>query len=412
MRARLLLVLIAALTAWSSAVRAQPSLPMPDLARPAAGESVIDPATGARLTRLTDARATGYEGIVPQYSRRQAWNADESLLLLRAGDGMALLYDGISGAFLRALPGVDGDDVIWHPLDPAVIYYNPGNSLRAFNIAGGDDRLVADFSAWTFADTRGEGDVSRDGRYYAFAGRSYDEDSGEVSYDDLVVFDLAEGRAIAGLALPPLDDFDWVSISPLGNYVVVDYADTVSRRFHGVEVYRRDFTFLWQRGLGPGHSDLGLDENGDEVLVIGVYDPDTNRSGIRAVRLADGRETALVDFYWAFESHVSCRAEGRPGWCLISTYDGPGRLTDSGMDWQPLEDEVFWVKLDGSGTVERLAHHRSRRFGPGAEDSDRSNYFAEPHATSSRRGDRVLFGSNWRQEIRDPAAVDTYLAVR
>jgi len=82
---------------------------------------------------------------------------------------------------------------------------------------------------------------------------------------------------IAKLGLPlTLTDFDWVSISPLGNYVAVDYATSNRGRFEGVEVYDRNFNFLWQKPLGAGHSDLGSDPNGDEVLVMAYYDGETN----------------------------------------------------------------------------------------------------------------------------------------
>jgi hypothetical protein len=37
------------------------------------------------------------------------------------------------------------------------------------------------------------------------------------------------------------------------------------------------------------------------------------------------------------------------------------------------------------------------------------NYWAEPHATVSRQGDRILFGSNWRQDVAVVTNVDAYV---
>lgn len=99
----------------------------------------------------------------------------------------------------------------------------------------------------------------------------------------------------------------------------------------------------------------------------------------------------------------------RPGWVYISTFDYVERLTDSNADWLPFEDEVFALKMDGSGSVERYAHHHSRRYSPSHADSDNSIYIAEPHATVSRSGNRILFGSNWRTVIGEDFSVDAYL---
>ncbi|MEK6769260.1 MAG: hypothetical protein AABY85_09775 [Gemmatimonadota bacterium] len=105
-----------------------------------------------------------------------------------------------------------------------------------------------------------EGPQIRGSRLRLDLGQMYDSTAQTVTFKDLVVFDLAKGKAVSKLALPKdVENFDWVSISPSGKYVVVDYADEVEKRFHGVEVYDRGFKFLWQKPLGAGHSDLGID---------------------------------------------------------------------------------------------------------------------------------------------------------
>jgi hypothetical protein len=360
--------------------------------------------------RITDARGAGIKGIVPDYSKRQAWNANDTLLLLRSGDGNTLLFDGTTYKFRKSLEGVGGEDVFWSSTNPSLILFSLDNVLSSFNVETNEKKSLFTFAGYSFANTRGEGNLSRDGRWYALVGQFYDEARSRVFFKDLVVFDLATNQITAKLPLPSsVEAFDWVSISPNGNYVVVDYADDVSGRFHGLEVYDRNLKFLWQKPLGAGHSDLAVDENGDEALIMDVYDPNKNVTAIKKFRLSDGRETSLLEVSPLFDLHISCRNERRPGWCLISTFDYVGRLTDNAVSWLPFEDEIFWLKLDGSGGVQRLAHHHSRRYSPSTPDSDKSVYFAEPHATSSRNGDRILFGSNWREKIDDEASVDTYL---
>lgn len=384
-------------------------LAQPNVAKPQVNVAIKDPIFGTRLTRIADARANKVSGIFPDYAKRQAWNADESLLLLRTGDGNALLVDGATYQFRKALDQVVGEDVFWHPTNPAILLYNPDNALYSFNIVTDERKKLFEFSNYTYANTRGEGNLSRDGRWVALVGQTYDARTAVVTFKDLIVFDIHANQVAAKLALPQVENFDWVSISPLGSYVVVDYADDRRERFHGVEVYDRAFKFLWQKPLGAGHSDLAVDANGDEVLVMDVYDSDRNVTYIDKVRLADGKETTLIEFSPLFDQHISCRNEKRPGWCFISTFDYTGRLTDSAETWLPFEDEVFALKLDGSRAVQRIAHHHSRRYSPIAYDSDHSNYFAEPHATVSRNGDRILLGSNWRDRIEQEASVDPYV---
>ncbi len=386
------------------------AISQPNVPKPALGASFADPRFNTRVTRISDARAAKIGGIFPDYSKRQAWNADESLLLLRTGDGDALLYDGATYQFKKKLDDVGGEDVFWHPTDRALILYNPDNTLYSYNVLTDERKTLAKFAEYAFANTRGEGNLSRDARHYGLVGQLYNARTGEVTFKDLVLFEITANRILGRIALPkPPISFDWVSVSPLGNYIVVDYADEETGRFHGVEVYDRNFKFLWQKPLGAGHSDLAVDEKGEEALVMDIYDPQSNSTFINKFRLSDGKETRLLQFSPLFDQHISCRNEKRNEFCFISTFDYTQRLSDDTQPWLPFEDEIFALKLDGSGEIQRIAHHHSRRYSPQTPDSDRSVYFAEPHATISRNADRVLFGSNWRERVQDVASVDAYV---
>ncbi|MCL4511192.1 MAG: T9SS type A sorting domain-containing protein [Bacteroidetes bacterium] len=383
------------------------AMPQPNVPVPSVGVVFTDPSFGTEVARITDARASGAPGIVPQYSKREAWNADESLMLLFTGEGTALLYDGQSYKFKKALDYVGGEDVFWHPTNPSIILFSQDSVLYSFNVVTDELKQIHVFKGYTWANTRSEGNLSRDGRYYAFVGQVYDT---VTHFRDIVVYDITSDTLIAKMPLPQtLEGFDWVSVSPLGNYVVVDYATTNVGRYQGVEVYGKNLNFIWQKPIGAGHSDLAVDANGDEVLVMDQYNDVTNSTFIKKFRLSDGAEISLLEVSWQYDLHISCRNEARPGWCFISTFDGEGRLTDSSSTWLPFEDEVFALKMDGSGDVQRIAHHHSRRFSPATPDRDNSMYWAEPHATISRDGGRILFGSNWRQNVAVDSSVDTYV---
>ncbi len=376
-------------------------------AKPAGGIAFVDVNFGTEVRRLTDARGSGIASIVPQYSKREAWNSDQSRLLLFTGGGTARLYDGSTYTFLKTLDAVGGEDVFWHPTNPSVIYYSADNVLYSYNVETETITPVHTFDGYTWANTRGEGNMSLDGRYYAFVGQTYDTDT---HFKDIVVYDLVLDSIVSKMALPTvLSDFDWASISPLGNYVVVDYATADTGRYQGIEVYDRNLNFIWQKGLGAGHSDLAVDANGNEVLVMAYYDADLNSGFVKKFRLADGGTTSLLELSPDFDLHISCRNESRREWCFISTFDAEGRLTDDSLSWLPFEDEIFALKMDGSGDVQRIAHHHSKRFSPSTPDRDNSNYWAEPHATVSRDGTRMIFGSNWREDIASDSSVDAYV---
>jgi hypothetical protein len=100
--------------------------------------------------------------------------------------------------------------------------------------------------------------------------------------------------------------------------------------------------------------------------------------GVVMVRLRDGFVTMLTDpNNEAFPHHISTRNLDRPGWAYVSYYPSPG---------QRFNDEIIAVKMDGSKSVERLAHLHSNINGC---------YRCEPHAVPSRDGMRVIFASNW-----------------
>ncbi len=375
--------------------------------KPSVTTAFTDAAFGTEVRRLTDAPGSGIASIVPQYSKRQAWNSDQSLLLLFTGEGTACLYDGTTYVFLKTIDGVGGEDVFWHPTNPFILYFSSDNVLYSYDVGTNTPTALRTFDGYTWTNTRGEGNMSRDGRYYAFVGQTYDTDT---RFKDIVVYDLLLDSVVSKMALPPvLSDFDWVSISPLGNYVVVDYATMDTGRHQGIEVYSRNLNFIWQKALGAGHSDLGIDAQGDEVLVVDYYDSDLNSGIVKKIRLADGATTDLIQLSVYFDMHISCRNESRREWCFISTFDGEGRLTDDSLSWLPFEDEIFALKMDGSGEVQRIAHHHSRRFSPSTPDRDNSNYWAEPHATVSRDGMRMVFGSNWREDVASGSSVDAYI---
>lgn len=154
--------------------------PLPSGNRPPLRTATAAPVYHSCLVRLTD---TAQDGIPLRttYSRRQAFNADNSRLILFARNGHWHLYDAKSAAPLKILPHIAGDaEPQWHHSNPDLLYYLPVNGvgmrLHELDTAKGTTRTVADFSArlkarWPSAHaawTRWEGSPSADNRYWCF----------------------------------------------------------------------------------------------------------------------------------------------------------------------------------------------------------------------------------------------------
>ena len=154
--------------------------PIPAVAKPATkasgldAPSYIDPVYGTRVFKATDASdLAGATHVRHNYSRRQAFNADNSRYLGAASNGYWVLYDGGTFGMLArsgeggALRGLAGDaEPIWHPTDPRILFYNQGMAWYAKDVETDRDTLMVDFTGrlpwpgatqvWTKSAQRGE----------------------------------------------------------------------------------------------------------------------------------------------------------------------------------------------------------------------------------------------------------------
>lgn len=383
-------------------------IPQATMAKPEIRMAIKDPNFFTKMVRITDSQTADMKGSFPLLAKRQAWNVDESLMILKNGEDSVLLYDAQTYEFKKILTGVSGQDIFWHPTDPFSIIYNPGNALYSYNVITEEVKLIHSFSEYVIANSRGEGNLSDDGRYYAFIGETNRFQS--LKLEHLVLYDLWMDKIVSQKTfLNRSVDFSGISVSPKGNFIVVNYLIEKKPLFAGIEVYDRNLNRLWSNSLNIKHSDLAIDSNGMEVLVASRYKLETNATMIEKYRLIDGEMTTLLTLSPEFNASISCRNATSFGWSLISTYDNQLRLTDSIDNWLPFEDEIFLLNMDGSQRVQRLAHHRSRRFSPPTPDTYNSIAQAEPQAIISRNLDRVLFASNWRENVENMSSIDTYL---
>ena len=378
----------------------------PSLSEPAARTPFRDPVFQTCLVRLTDRAADiapgdSSGGLKNEYSRVQAFNADESAILTRGTAASWYLYDAKTLMPVRKLDFDGPVEPRWDAADPDLLHFIDGTRLSTYDVRTDQQRVVHDFAAdlpgqrlaavWT----RGEGGPSLDSLYWGLMAE--DENWLPVAflvYDRVAdrIVSLRDMRSVPGIE----EDVDHVSISPLGTYFVAAFDHYCERdevgsdaRPCGLMVYDRDLRNGRNLRRIIGHYDLALDAAGREVIVY--QDVDTDE--IAMLSLATGERTPLwpIDFsHGAVGLHFSGQAGSRPGWALVSTHDE----TAASHSW--MDDQVFAIELKARGRVVRLAHTRSL-VNPKMEH----DYWAEPQATVNRSFTRVLFTTNWGRSGTD-----------
>ncbi len=399
------------------------ALTIPVVERPAYRVPGSDAAFANPLIRISDDSGRSIPGISGTwgadarhvYSKQSAWSSDGSLLCLQnrsGGTPSIVILDGAT--YQPLLAGCSGlYDYRWHP-DPMhasemINVDRTGRELSWIDIK--NCRKVRTWQLPITADYgigSGEGNASFGGRFVVVA-----------NDEQLVVVDMNPEPPCAPYpnrrfgpvyTLPPCgfgDDVECrignISISPSGRYVDVKYSGSDSTRdAHRilevdpqtleVRPHRMADTSLrcgsfvaradgWIYPLK--HADMTLDpfDSNEDVIIGGRSCPGSTLGRIIKVRLRDGKVTALTNPSGEPSmQHVSTRNIFRPGWAYVGYYRASGKRNS---------DEIVAVKLDGSGTVQSIAHKRSASSGC---------YRCESHPVPSPDGRRVLFASNWMED--------------
>jgi len=351
----------------------------PTSARPAKGAINKDPNFGTCVVRATDHNADGAGTFVRNdYSRRQAFNADNTRFIAYAYNGAWHLYDAKTLVRLKTLNGPAGDaEPQWHPTDPRSLYYIPtngGTSLQKLDTETNTSTVAANFAGrlpWADASrvwTKSEGSASADGRYWCFMAETDGFGIRGVFTYDLQTQTILGTRAMSNRP-------DHVSMSASGRSCVVSDGDVSG----GINAWDRTFTTSRKLHTLGEHSDLALGADGSDYFVFVDY---ATTGDLVMVNVDTGVRTTLLPTYLegtATAYHVSGKSFAKPGWVLLSTYANYG----GPEKW--LHQRIMAVELKANPTLINLAHHRSLYNG----------YWTEPHATVSRDFSRVLFTSNW-----------------
>jgi len=344
--------------------RSAPALDMPGYL-----QSATDPAFGTKITRVTGdpgetipvVGGTWQEIAGPEYAKDPAWNADQSMMVLKRGASDWLIVDGNDYHVLYLTGAFWGTEFRWHPTLPDIMVYSTdGGGVGHWNVRQDSQAMKYEepggfhgggFGPW-------EGNLSNDGNYVVVDAFDSDE---QIMFWAVNISTGERVSPIIAAADLGLDSIDWVSISPLGRYIVVS-RDSHDQRV--LDVHGGETVASWEH---MGHYDLGVDADGNEVAF--------NAEGVMR-RLSDGSPTELVST-GTTDYHSSTRNVSALGW-------GYGSLMGSG----PLDGEIVAEELKPGGGIRRLVHHRSS--GASAGGYDHSVF-----ATASPDGLRVLYRSDW-----------------
>lgn len=392
-----------------------------ELSKPEKSSAQLDPNYNTCRIRVTDFKNEPPNGFARiDYSRRQAFNADDTYMLVYAKDGYWHLYETETQKYYKKLNlGGGSVEPQWHPEKPHLLYVLPNNGglkISLYNIYSDKFNKVADFKSinlikgfpgkfsiqdiWPTAArvwTKSEGSPSADARYWAFqVETSKFSPLGLITYDlkaNVItgVFDFSkQGK---GIGRP-----DHVSMSPSGRYIVPSWhipnncSKNSSRGTFekpcGLMVYTIDFkSGFGITSRGP-HSDIAIDRQGDDVIIISNY----VTGYVEMHNLHNQKKTNLWKIYVggsATAMHFSGKSFNKPGWVLISTY-----ATTESIQWWT--NKIMAVELKSHPLIYMIAHTYNYEAG----------YWAEPHAVVNRDLTKIVYNSNWLSSSQD---VDVYM---
>ena len=364
--------------------------PKSALAKPGYLQTVAEPDFGTTITRITGDPGTpignGVAGNWPavayhNYPKDPVWTADQALLVLKTMSGVpspgaALFLDGSTYRVLFSRTGpAGGGEWRLHPTLPDVaVYLNANGSVGHWNVRTNVSTLKFSAPAGAYSGANlswPEANVSYDGRWVTVQA-TRNSDGRKVAY----TVDIGAGTKGADIDLAAfgVGAVDWVSVSPLGTYVVV--SAVIDGAGYRVKA--------WDRATGRqvqywtthplGHADIGIDQAGREV-VFGGANGSVNAKQFVTLDLASGA-VAVQSPPTSYNWHASTRSNLRRGWGYAVTNDYTGTALDG---------EIYALKLDGSRGIERYGRYHGVN----------SRYDDAPKAVPSPDGKRLLFASNW-----------------
>lgn len=343
---------------WSSsttAAYAQGSAPT----LPAAGGTFSDPVFGTEIVRITDANTASSAPFGVAYSYWPTFNANNTKLLalnLITGDGRIIDFNPSTLAVGSGIAGPAGVGsyewaVYWSRTDPNIMYGTSGLAVRQLDVSAGSP-------AWSTIATYTAGELGITGASYFHQIHVSDDGqwlsatvkNGSSTSIGYAVVKLNATKVVKYAATS--SDIDEVQIDKSGRYLV---HKTGNQGSGIVEVKIIDMEATPSPTVtdliddspdqAPGHSDNG---NGIICGHANYLDAYTCRS----LGSPHSYTTLLQDgtYSWLQSQHFSMRHSNEQ-WVLVSQFGS--------VATQKFNNEIYFLKTDGSGEVRRFVKHYS-----------------------------------------------------
>lgn len=366
--------------------------PMQDIPKPCYLDTYVDPSFGTTIRRISRSNDGGV--VVPMYSTVQAWNADESLMILfDRVRGIHQLLDGRTYKFIRSLSDfepIDLEQIFWDFNEPNILYYPDiqTDDFVRYNVLSRARTVVANLR--NLSGCSGALEMGNDIQMMSWDSNIFTFRCGnETAY----MYNISTEK----LTSFQIDDVDKVApaVAPSGE-----------RFFHRNKIYDT-----------AGNQMMNLNKASTEHACIGKLP--NGKDGYFAIAFAQGPQGGCIGDIIAHDletgncfpvisqsqgydypqsgTHISALAHKNTegGWIAASMmgYDKDGQSL--------LDQELVIAKAEeGNIKVCRIGHHRS--------DEDDYDYWGEPHAVISPTGTRVLFASDW-SGAEDGKSIDCYV---
>ncbi|MBS3116074.1 hypothetical protein J4421_00605 [Candidatus Woesearchaeota archaeon] len=369
---------------------------LPALSLPLAGKTFTDPAFGTKLRRLTDAVNGNRDRHV--YSQLQAFNKDNSRILMdnsqnylvREVDSLKISYAFDTLIYAPRWNPLNKEEIIYftdlatEPTEVELEKINVFTGIKTkYNFPINTYRWVSPGRAISYEE------ISRDGRWLTLFVQKRSND-----HMVFVLFDLINNKVERELDLAGrCSDINpnWVAPSPLKGDIVIQWNPDGEGACNGVEVYDRTTgQYKGHVGSHRGHSDMGIDENNNEIYVTygfqnSLFITVTKFPG--SANFKNSYDKIILDVGWGHFSHLSC--QGPKGVCVVTADTNTDAPVAGG---EPLHNEIYLVYTSGraeegnnaGAKIRRLAHHRSSNC----------DYYHEPQASISADGSYIIFASD------------------
>jgi hypothetical protein len=369
--------------------------PIPPLPpRPDPGVVFIDPTFGTSMMRVTGP-ADGSQ-CMNGYSYWSSFNLNSTKFLAYC-DYNIILYEldpvnfAITGKQIlnRTTPGgsvVSWADAWFSSIYPNIIFFcdNFGSLIFSYNT---DTKIYTTLK--DFKSLIGPNDVivnlmkSNDDDIFNVTVR--DKDTGISNRE--IVWKKSTDQIIFNKTTSELPGLNRAQLDKSGKYLVTwnNSSDTIPKEvvFDLSTGNLVKELFIKADGGGVSHMDVG---NG---IAVG-WDPWTNNIIKIPLNEPLSFKKVLLMPDWLQDGHISMRANDET-WGLRSAVEYDVANTTKGL----FHNEIFLFATDGSGSVRRLAHHRSL---PHKDIPGGLKYFSEPRANISPDGRFVAFTSNWEND--------------